>query len=323
MHRSLAQAAILVVLLAGCTGAANEVPQASPTIEAAPVQADGAGSIRGVVVDTAQLPVPNATVALEQSDKAALEVTNTTSSAIGAFKFDDVRPGIYRLRASAPGFGEGASLITVVSDETADMRIILQDVASDLPYLEIQQRTGIFRCAFALVLQPTRCDEALEAAGLGAASGYHANFTISKGHQAIVLETNWGTKDATMDVWTSYINDQGDWKYFQEVRGTPILRLDLVPGQDVTGTYVSVQDPDFYGPVPESSQSFTMNTETTYIGQFQQEADGYLNPVCTHTWGNCTGVGAVFDFRFDQFVSTFYNEAPADVAAYSAIPKEN
>lgn len=314
---------VCCLLLSGCQ-APGDVTLDAPTATPTPTIAEtGSGSIAGIVVDASQLPLANVTVALQDSGKSGAVLANASSAEDGSFRFNSLQPGIYRLVATLTGFGEGATLVTVVSDETVEARLVLQDVPSELPYLEVQQRTGLFRCAFAVILMPTRCDEVLEAAGLGEPSGYFGNFTINKGHQAIVLETNWDAPDTTLDVWTSYIDAQGDWKYFQEVRGTPILRLDLVPEQDFRGAYTSVQDSDFYGAVPPSSEGFQMNTETTYIGQFQEEADTYLNPACTYTWGNCTGAGAVFDFRFDQFVSTFYNEAPADVASYSALPKDN
>lgn len=322
MKQTIPAGLLLLAIFAGCTSPGGPLQERAPESTPPEVALQGTGAIGGTVVDTSLLPLANVTVFLEHPDAAGATLSNATTDEDGSFRFLQLAPGVYRIRATLAGFGDGAALATVIEDETAIAQIVLHDVPSQLPYLEVQQRTGIFRCAFALVLMPTRCDEALEAAGLGPAGGYRGNFTISAGHMALVLETNWGARDTTMDVWSSYVDDHGDWKYFPEVRGVPILRLELFPGQESRGAYSSLQDPDFYGPVPASEEGFRLNTETTYIGQFQEEADAYLNPVCEYTWGNCTGAGAVFDFRFDQFASTFYNAAPADVSSYSAIPRD-
>lgn len=326
MTRRVAGAATVLVamfFLAGCTGTGEPAARESDAPAPKAVSAAGTGWIEGYVLDSSQLPLANATVVLEESGLGADRVANTTTGQDGFFEFLSLASGVYRVMATLDGFGKAAVLVTVVPDEASQVQLMLEEVASDVPYLSVLSRTGIFYCAYGVVVRPGNCDFLVEATNPSAESAYYGNFTIEPGHQAIVVETAWESDEHTLDVWTSYVEEStGDWVYFLEVVGQPVLRLELRPGQEFQGSYDSATTDDFYGSVPESKQGFLMHTETSYLGQFQEEADAYLNPVCQNTWGYCAGAGAVLDFRFDQFVSTFYHAAPADLSSYSAAPAE-
>src|SRR6266403_3969923 len=65
-------------------------------------QALNAGTVTGVVTDPNNAVVPNATVTIAN---AVTGYTRTaTTDAEGAFRFNNVPPNNYQLRASAPGF---------------------------------------------------------------------------------------------------------------------------------------------------------------------------------------------------------------------------
>src|SRR6266851_4991424 len=73
-------------------------------VSSAPVaaQALNAGTVTGVVTDPNNAVVPNATVTIAN---AVTGYTRTaTTDAEGAFRFSDVPPNNYQLKASAPGF---------------------------------------------------------------------------------------------------------------------------------------------------------------------------------------------------------------------------
>lgn len=324
MTRRIAIAAaglVAMLILAGCTGGDGTavLDVGTPTPKA--VSDEGTGWIEGYVLDSSQLPLANATVVLEESGLQANRVAKTTTGPDGFFEFLSLAQGVYRVQAKLAGFGQAALLVTVKIDEASEVQLTLEEVAGEVPYLSVLSRTGIFYCAYGVVLRPGNCDFLVQATNPGSESAYFGNFTIEPGHKATVVETTWASDEHVLDVWTSYVDeDTGDWIYFLEVVGPPVLRLELRPGQEFQGSYDSATTDDFYGEVPDSSQGFLMHTETSYLGQFQQEADAYLNPVCQNTWGYCAGVGAVLDFRFDQYVSTFYHAAPIDVSSYSAVP---
>jgi hypothetical protein len=108
---TLASLALLVALLAGCLGAAR------------------AQSITGDVVVTVTDPtgaaLPNASLALTQVDTAQKTVLASDSSGIAVFA--QLKPGVYALAASAPGF-EGTQLnnITVVIGQRTALDVKMQ-----------------------------------------------------------------------------------------------------------------------------------------------------------------------------------------------------
>lgn len=322
LRPALTMAFVLEALLvSGCAEpqAASAPSETAPAREDQSLLASNEGAIEGVVVDTSILPLPNVKIQLEESSANGKTLANTTSDDAGAFAFRHLAPNVYRLRAILEGYGEASTLATVNAAETAQARIVLDSVASTDPYVSLVIRTGLYRCAMAIIIRPENCDDALHYAGLGAESPYLQYYRVDAGHQAIVIETDWASKGTTMDMWASHANNESQWRYFTEVMGTPVIRMELRPGQRIGGLY---DDPDgeFYGPVPESDVAFTLATETSYIGQFQRETNSTLYPVCRHTWGYCTGVGVVFDFRFQQYVTVFYHAAPDDLSRYSAVP---
>jgi hypothetical protein len=64
--------------------------------------AQSTGTLRGVVQDSAQAVVPNATVAL--TNLGTNRQAQTTTSAVGAYSFTFLPPGQYRVTVDAPGF---------------------------------------------------------------------------------------------------------------------------------------------------------------------------------------------------------------------------
>src|ERR1700682_3104420 len=74
-------------------------------------QALSAGTVTGVVTDPNNAVVPNAAVTIAN---AVTGYTRTaTTDADGAFRFDNVPPNNYQLKASAPGFSSEQQSLTV------------------------------------------------------------------------------------------------------------------------------------------------------------------------------------------------------------------
>src|SRR6267143_6071797 len=84
-------------------------------ISVAPVsakaQALNAGTVTGVVTDPNNAVVPNATVTIANSVTGYTRTVNTDAE--GAFRFSDVPPNNYQLKASAPGFTSEQQGLTV------------------------------------------------------------------------------------------------------------------------------------------------------------------------------------------------------------------
>jgi Ca-activated chloride channel family protein len=80
------------------------------------------GVVSGTVVDTAGTGVPGAIVELRNGARLA---QRSSSDAGGAFRFENVRNGVYQLRASTPALGAASVHITVGDTPTASQRLVL------------------------------------------------------------------------------------------------------------------------------------------------------------------------------------------------------
>ncbi len=104
----VATAALTATLLV--TGAAAAHAQAPASAPAVPV---GHSDVRGIIVDAAAAaPIARATIAIRGADDSAL-VAGAIATAQGTFRVQGLRPGRYRVRATAVGFAPGTQELTV------------------------------------------------------------------------------------------------------------------------------------------------------------------------------------------------------------------
>src|SRR6266849_4887625 len=96
-------------------------------ISVAPVpakaQALNAGTVTGVVIDPNGAVVPNATVTIANAITGYTRTT--TTDAEGAFRFNDVPPNSYQLKASAPGFSSEQQSLAVRTSVPISVKIPL------------------------------------------------------------------------------------------------------------------------------------------------------------------------------------------------------
>jgi hypothetical protein len=86
-------------------------------------QSLNAGTVTGVVTDPNNAVVPNATVTIAN---AVTGYTRTaTADAVGTFRFDNVPPNNYQLKASAPGFSSEQQNVTVRSSVPIAVKVPL------------------------------------------------------------------------------------------------------------------------------------------------------------------------------------------------------
>ncbi|MBI2077285.1 MAG: carboxypeptidase-like regulatory domain-containing protein [Euryarchaeota archaeon] len=123
-HRFLVSVAVLAVLFAGCSGAVRSPAEAPPPTEASQAAPTGdTGSIRGLVVDDEEKPIPAVTVAL-----VSLRLETSTDAA-GAFTFNNITPGSHGIVLEAVGFQAYAKKVTVVAGEITEFRAVLAPIA--------------------------------------------------------------------------------------------------------------------------------------------------------------------------------------------------
>lgn len=154
---ALATTALLSMAMAGCTGGGNGADE-PPTVDFTDLglQATATtGVIRGVVVDTAVRPVPDATIEL----RGAVEPRTTTSNAEGAFGFDALPPGDYFLAANRTGYIGSQSSTQVVAGlaEPPIVKILLEADPTQQPYVEVNLMQGFIECSVRPMFVALQC----------------------------------------------------------------------------------------------------------------------------------------------------------------------
>ena len=82
-----------------------------------------AGDVTGTVTDPAGAAVATATV--KASSEETAQVSTATTSVTGAYRFSLLKPGVYTLTVSAPGFKETITKVTVVTGQISTQNVQL------------------------------------------------------------------------------------------------------------------------------------------------------------------------------------------------------
>jgi hypothetical protein len=254
MMRSVALAALLASLLAGCASTDDPSgPSASePTFDDLDLQATSStGVIRGVVVDDAIRPVPGATVRL--TGDAPQETTTTES---GTFGFDSLAPGTYFLEVSKPGFFSGQQSADVVAGiaDPAIVKVLLAVDTASLPYVEAYVFDGYIECMTPNVALCGLVNGLVEIAGGPAnvtADSSQVRYPLAKAPSWTQTEMVWSSTQAlggSMTVMYSYHNgcDDATGLYCDlEAAGPSPLLLVATP-DDITRIGLGAEEPDLY-----------------------------------------------------------------------------
>lgn len=149
----LAAAMTLSVMLAGCAGGASDVAE-TPTPTTDPT--DDTGGIEGRVLNTEQLPVPDAEVAVLEAEQSA--VTDED----GTFAFNDLDPGSYRLVVQKLGYDSAARAITVAAGQVIEIEFALEAITvTPDPFTDVLIFDGFIQCGVNPYLPMNLCGQAL------------------------------------------------------------------------------------------------------------------------------------------------------------------
>lgn len=123
----------IVLVLSGCVraGGAGGGDPAAATPAGEDLLDTSTGAVRGVVVDTATLPLAGTHVALLPGSYATLTAED------GSFSIGRVEPGDYKLFASRLGYESGGKAITVVAGEVVTHTFVLEEIPIREPRLEV------------------------------------------------------------------------------------------------------------------------------------------------------------------------------------------
>jgi hypothetical protein len=125
--------ALVGALLAGCSSDAGQPAEAGP----------GQGVLRGVVVTAAIVPIAGATVTAEPGRLVA------TTDEGGAFSLGPLDLGAYGLQVRAEGYATQRLAAQVVEGEGELLHVVLEAVASDVPYSELHHFEAFIECSYA------------------------------------------------------------------------------------------------------------------------------------------------------------------------------
>lgn len=304
------------VILSGCAGASGAIEPAGPAdaaLDPADISATH-GAVIGTVVDTSLLPIQNATVTLATAGKDGVNISAATTNGGGAFGFSLLEPGSYRLRAGHPDFGNGSVLVSVSAAERTSAQILLDELASDDPYLVTLIKNGFLSCAAGTLIAPTnnRCP--------GDQGNSTIRFEIPDGFRYFLSESEWEGQEELSQYFYSLVRNgtRNESRTIKDLWGRSVLSEHFRPGEAKTtgnpGTNTLITN----APVP--AKAFRLTVTAYYSGFFGEELNQTLNPVCRPVYARCAGVGVTLGLRYTQYLTIFIHGVPDDVEEFSAIP---
>lgn len=130
--------------LAGCVGGQSaSVETTSASVSVSPGDVDLDTGIRGTVMSTELSPIPEAVVQVD--DLPSVKTDNA-----GVFEVLGLTPGDHSLVVQALGYASVARKVTANQGEVAEVRITLERLEIQEPYIEVLVRDGYDICSYAL-----------------------------------------------------------------------------------------------------------------------------------------------------------------------------
>lgn len=136
--------AVAMLTLAGCAEEGTPTDDDQDTFEGFNLTSqEDTGIIRGVVVDSAVVPISDATVTLGPDGPTA--VTNVD----GAFGFSDVEPGLHQVMVEKLGYVTTQTTVDVKANiaDPPVLKILFERDPSKTPYVQAFQFAGYIECS--------------------------------------------------------------------------------------------------------------------------------------------------------------------------------
>lgn len=108
------------------------------------------GAVRGLVTDGAIVPIEGAVVSLGASQ--------VLTGPDGKFQFADVEPGAWFIDVNATDFIPSQLSVQVTPGEVAEVRIVLDPLATTIPYGIVTEYTGFIACEAIVATFIESCD---------------------------------------------------------------------------------------------------------------------------------------------------------------------
>lgn len=272
------------------------------------------GAVQGVVTDESLFPINGASVQIVGTNATAI------TDVAGSFSFSYVLPGQLTVEASLPGYVNASQQAEVSAAQIARVRLVLAPLPSATPYVMLELRDAFIPCTWALVFALYTCDVN------GVIASDDSNILVSEipaGHQAILVEADWSPASIYV-VNTILLADRpadADMARGPYIKQPP-LRAEFLSGTSNDGGAHGER-----GLAPESASGFRLQSAYSSGGQYWNEVNGTLGPVC-HAYyqqfygrpTDCFGVGITVDLRIHQYLSVFVHALRDDWRTASAMP---
>ncbi len=276
---------LLSLVLAGCTSGSpgRDGPAAVDPFADAPEAAAGKGLLRGVVINSAIVPVAGALVSLANSE------AKQTTDANGAFVFADLEPGLYFVQVSKPGWSSAQASADVVADEDepTPLKVIIDRLPGTEPRAETVRYEGFISCSFGTPANYGSC-----AVGQEESPEVYADFQGVP--SAVQTELIW---DSTQP--------SGDWLYV--VQG--VCKCD--------GGVPDVGQGRF-DEVPDAQSPYVARANQTFLREWKAGAESQQVVVSVSASGpepdTTNGSGIALNQAFEVYITIFYNLPEPDPA---------
>lgn len=277
----------LFVAAAGCTGSAGS--QATDGQDGV-AQAAGAGSgtLEGAVVDPRFVPIPGALVRVLETREQA------TSDAEGRFWIHGLTPGTYHFRVTHVAWRTQEVAADVDAGRTTRLTVFLEPLGVPEPYHSLREIRGTISCV----------DLSLAGQNLGGqlCPPVRRPLDLPKDWAATMTEVQWGrsgfSSNSQGSVWLGHGSDPAV-TYARRVSDSPV-RVALLPGR-------------VHAPAG--------GTDATPAKGVAGPLELELRKAPTQLVGNDLAAGLTLQENFEVYHTTFFHEAPPDLASYTAVPK--
>jgi hypothetical protein len=291
--RAIFTVALLVAM--GLAGCADDLPQSTGSadetaFEEIETQATSTtGVIRGVVVDSAIVPIADVTISLKGQDKT------TSTNEQGAFAFDGLEAGNYFLEAKKIGFGKVQTSVSVEAGvaKPAITRIQMESNPSELPQVVPFAFRGYIACSWTLPVVALAMCSVPELVGVDLDDNFLTSMDTEGYPDFVQAEQLWQSSQPTgaglsLSFW------DGSTFAPRGVRGASPLMVngDRAFLENGTGS---------------ASTGSPMNVPGEQVS-FRTFAAGVPGTEAGGTWG----VGVTLQQKFDVYTNIFYNTQPYD-----------
>lgn len=311
-------------VFAGCVGgsAAESAPSGPESVEET-----GAG-LRGLVVSDELFPVAEAQVVVKDGP-------STFTDAAGRFELTNLHPGTQTLNVSAEGYEPATQEAEVPLEGFAEVQILLKGIPGKSPYFTTIIFEGFDACSISLVYS----------------AGGYAPFgpvPCPFGQRKAVLKTEMGPD------WRAGVHEMV-WKTSEEMIFASSVSTSKRPGVASCTTsgsshtwcpaltwgrspiriYARINDTAYAAKYAiDKKETWPEGNYTSYIfesysGYFRTEINSTFYPACVIInnqfnvpphWGCPFGVGTSLGIRFQFYHTTFYQQAPLRLEAFTALP---